>query len=432
MSALVIESPEVFERFLQPSRYKGAHGGRGSGKSHFFASQLVARCVRHKGHRVLCGRQVQKSLKESAMQLVKSKIESLKAPGFRVLNDHIETPGGGVIIFQGLAEHTAETIKSYEGFDIFWLEEAHTLTERTVEIIRPTLRNDNSELWFSWNRRRKSDPVDRLLTGANPPPRAIVIKANWRDNPWFPTVLEEERRYDEEHHPDTYQHVWEGDYAGVHKGAYYAQALTAAQLQGRVGHVAADPLVQVRAFWDLGISDATAIWVAQFVGKTINVLDYIEGEGQALSYYVSELRARGWGEALCVLPHDGARRDSVQAIKFEDHLKDAGFKTKTIANQGQGAARLRVEAARRMFPRMWFNAATTEAGREALGAYHERRDDKRDVGLGPEHDWASNGADAFGLMAVAFEGPKTASETPRTVWTTASDQGAQGTAWLGS
>lgn len=405
--ALRAKHAEAFWPFHAPSRYKGAYGGRGSGKSHEFAGNIILRCADVSGTRVLCGRQVQKSLKESAKRLIEDKIEALKAPGFRILNDRIETPGNGVIVFQGLADHTADSLKSYEGFDIFWTEEAHTITQRSLDIMRPTLRKPGSELWFSWNPRRKSDPVNQLLRGPNAKELdAIVIEANWRDNPWFPDVLKAERLFDEQHSPDTYQHVWEGDYAGVHKGAYYAQSLSEAQRTGRIGIVPRDPLMQVRAFWDLGVADATAIWIAQFVGKTINVLDYLEGEGQPLSYYVQELRSRGYGDALCVLPHDGAHRDSVTAIKFEDHLKDAGFKVQTVSNQGSGAARLRIEAARRLFPAIWFNQATTEAGREALGAYHERRDDDREIGLGPEHDWASHGADAFGLMCVAYEEPR--------------------------
>lgn len=268
-----------------------------------------------------------------------------------------------------------------------WVEEAQTITQRSLDILRPTLRKPDSELWFTWNPRRKTDPVDKLFRGPNPPPGAIIVNANWNDNKWFPGVLETERLYDLAHNSATYEHVWEGAYATIVSGAYYAQALAQAASEARICQLAADPLPEIKAAWDLGVGDATAIWIAQFIGKQIWFLDYIEGEGQPLSYYVQELRDRGWDKALCILPHDGAHRDAVSAIRFEDHLKDAGFKTKTIANQGQGAARLRIEAMRRLFPRMWFDQDKTESGREALGAYHERRNDDREVGLGPEHDW---------------------------------------------
>lgn len=431
--SLRIDTAEVFEPLLHQARYKGAWGGRGSGKSHFFAELAVERCILHKGSRILCGRQVQKSLKESAMQLVKDKIDKLNAPGFEVMRDYIKTPGGGVIIFQGLAEHTADSIKSYEGFHTFWIEEAHTISEHSLGIMRPTLRAADSELWFSWNPRRRTDPVDALLRGPNAKELgAVVVQANWRDNPWFPSVLEDERLYDVAHSADTYEHVWEGAYATIHKGAYFAPGLSDAQREGRISFVARDPNMQIRTFWDLGRRDATAVWVAQFIGKSINVIDYIEGEGQPPSYYFQELRERGYRSCMVCLPHDGARigPDNASGLSYEDQARQAGFDVQTVANQGQGAAMLRVNAVRRLLPQIWFNAKTTEAGREALGAYHEKRDEKREVGLGPDHDWSSHAADAFGLMCIAYEEPKLKREGPpeRRVYTV-QDGGA---AWMGS
>ncbi len=418
----------------EPVRYKGAHGGRGSGKSHDRAEAIVEHCSTFDAQRILCCRQVQKSLRESAMQLIRDKIDQLHAPGFEVLNTVIRTPGDGVIVFEGLQTHNADTIKSYEAFDIAWAEEAHKLKQGPLDLLRPTIRKPGSQLWFTWNPTRKSDPVDKFFRGENARERIdagrlVTVEANWKDNPWFPTDLDADRLDDQRNAPETYDHKWEGAYATIVQGAYYAEALVSAQRQGRVTPLTPDPLCEIKAAWDLGVSDATAIWIAQFVGKQIWLLDYIEGEGQPLSYYVQELRNRGWDKALCILPHDGAHRDAVSAIRFEDHLKDAEFKTKTIANQGQGAARLRIEALRRLFPRMWFDAAKTEAGREALGAYHERRNDDREVGLGPEHDWASHGADAAGLLAIAYEEPRAHIPRPeprvRTI-----ESGSASTAWM--
>jgi len=149
-----------------------------------------------------------------------------------------------------------------------------------------------------------------------------------------------------------------------------------------------------------------AIWIVQWVGQEIRVLDYIEGVGQVLAYYLDILRQRGWDKALCILPHDGVNENNITGKRYEQHLRDAGFDVTIVKNQGRGAAMMRVEAVRRLFPQIWFNEATTEAGREALGFYHERKDEARNVGLGPEHDWSSHGADAFGLMCVAYEQPK--------------------------
>ena len=394
---------------MEPSRYKGAWGGRGSGKSHFFAGLMVETALRQRGFRGLCGREVQKSLKESAKRLIEDKLGEHglgEAQGFKVFREVIETPGGGAIMFQGLQDHTAESIKSFEGIDVFWGEEAQSLSTRSMELLRPTIRKDGSELWFSWNPRRKTDPVDKLLRGETLPTGSTVVRANWSDNPWFPSVLDQERRDCLTSNADQYAHIWEGDYAGVLTGAYYAKHLAEAKEQGRVGVVARDPVMTVRAVWDIGFRDACAIWIVQYVGREIRVLDYYEAVGQPLAAHLHWLRTNGYGEALCVLPHDGAHADAATGIRFEDHIRAAGFQCDTVPNQGKGAAMKRIEATRRLFPSIWFNAATTRGGIDALGWYHERQDETRNIGLGPNHDWASHAADAFGLACVAYEMPK--------------------------
>jgi len=408
LSVLTIPTAEVFLPLLEPARDKGAWGGRGSGKSHFFAGLLIEDSLANKGLLSACIREVQKSLKDSAKRLIEAKLAEHnlgEADGFKVFREVIETPGDGQIIFQGMQDHTAESIKSLEGFRRAWVEEAQTLSQRSVGLLRPTIRAEGSELWWSWNPRRKNDPVDLMLRGANKPTGAVVIRANWSDNPWFPSVLEQERLDTLRNQPEQYDHIWEGGYATVLDGAYYAQALAEARQQKRIGRVAKDPLMQVRAFWDIGVRDATAIWIAQFVGRSIMVLDYYEAVGQPLSAHLEWLRSNGYAKALCVLPHDGNQADQVTAVRFEDHIAAAGFDVETIENQGKGAAMKRVEAARRLFPSIWFNEATCQAGLDALGWYHEKKDEARNVGLGPEHDWASHGADAFGLMCVAHELP---------------------------
>jgi len=371
---------------------------------------LVERCLAEPGLSAVCIREVQKTLAQSSKRLIESKIADLGlGSSFSILNDKIETESGGLIIFQGMQDHTAESIKSLEGFKIAWVEEAQTLSARSLTLLRPTIRMQESELWFSWNPRRKSDSVDEFLR-ANKPADAVVVKSNWRDNPWFPDVLEQERKLDLERYPERYGHIWEGEYATATEGAYFAALLAKAKAEQRIGKVAADPLLPLRAFWDLGGSgataDAMAIWVVQWVNQQILVLDYIEGIGQVLAYYVNELRSRGYQKAICHLPHDGVNENNITGKQYKDHLSEAGFNVPLpTPNQGRGAAMMRVEAARRIFPKCWFNDTTTEAGRDALGYYHERKDDARNVGLGPEHDWSSHAADAFGLMAICYEEP---------------------------
>ena len=409
MSTLQIRTARAFRPLLDPARYKGAYGGRGSGKSHFFGELLVERCLHIPGTNAVCIREVQKDLAHSAKKLVEDKIQALGVgERFDVTQKDIRTPGGGVIIFQGMQDHTAESIKSLEGFHVAWVEEAQTLSRRSLTLLRPTLRAEGSELWFSWNPRRKADAVDEFMRGGKTP-GAVSVRANWRDNPWFPGVLEEERKLDLKRYADRYDHIWEGDYAKAFEGAYFSASLSEAKAQGRIGKVSADPLLPIRAFFDLGGSgasaDAMAIWIVQFVGQEIRVLDYIEGIGQVLGYYVAELRQRGYQKALCFLPHDGVNENNITGKRYEDHLRDAEFDVTVIKNQGKGAAMMRVEAVRRVFPKIWFNEQTTESGRDALGYYHERKDDDRNVGMGPEHDWSSHCADAFGLMAIAYEEP---------------------------
>jgi phage terminase large subunit len=278
------------------------------------------------------------------------------------------------------------------------------MAAKSLMLLRPTVRKPGSQIWASWNARLRTDPIDALLRGDEVPTGAVVVQANWRDNPWFTPELEQERLDCLRMNPEQYDHIWEGGYLSIAEGAYFARQL--AEAKDRIGHVAPDPLMEYRAFWDIGTRDACAIWVAQFVGREIRVLDYYEAVGQPLATHLNWLRERGYGSALCVLPHDGENVNHITAEKFADHITAAGFRTQTIKNQGKGAAMKRVEAARRLFPSIWFNAETTDAGRAALGWYHEKRDDQRNVGLGPEHDWSSHGADAFGLMCVAYEEPR--------------------------
>jgi phage terminase large subunit len=413
LSTLQIPTADVFRPLLEPARNKAAWGGRGSGKSHFFADLLIEDSLRDRGMRSVCIREVQKSLKDSAKRLLEDKLQEHRlgeADGFKVFREVIQTPGDGVITFQGMQDHTAESIKSLEGFGRAWVEEAQTLSARSLSLLRPTIRADGSQLWFSWNPRRKNDPVDMMFRGLSPPSSATVVRANWSDNPWFPAVLDQERLDCLNGQPDQYDHIWEGGYATVTEGAYYAACLADAKAKGRIGHVAADPLMTYRAIFDIGgtgaKADAVAIWIAQYVGREIRCLNYYEAVGQPLATHVNWLRDNGYGKALIVLPHDGTTNDKVYDVSYESAFRDAGFEVNVIPNQGKGAASMRIEAARRLFPSIWFNANTTQGGIDALGWYHERKDEARNIGLGPEHDWSSHGADAFGLMCVAYEAPK--------------------------
>ena len=224
MSGTALQMPvaEVMAPLLEKSRYKGAYGGRGSLKSHFFAELGVERSILDRGLRMVCIREVQKSLKESAKRLIEDKIKRFELESSFVMNkESIATPGGGIIMFQGMTDHTAESIKSLEGFDIAWVEEAQTLSARSLEYLRPTIRKEGSELWFSWNPRDRNDPVDQLFRGMSPPKDSIIVNPTYKDNPWFPQVMEEERSYDELYNRERYAHVWLGDYEPAAIGAIW-------------------------------------------------------------------------------------------------------------------------------------------------------------------------------------------------------------------
>ena len=195
MSILQIPTARVFAPLFKPSRYKAAHGGRGSGKTHFFGEHLIRRCLAEPGLRSVCIREVQKSIKESSKRLIEDKIRKFNlGTYFDVQENQIKTPGDGLIIFTGMQNHTAESIKSLEGYKIAWPDEAQALSQRSLDILRPTMRGD-AEIWFSWNPRSAKDPVDSLMRSGEPPPRSIVVEANWHDNPWFPDDLREEMEY---------------------------------------------------------------------------------------------------------------------------------------------------------------------------------------------------------------------------------------------
>ena len=214
-SRLEIRCPEVFAPLLtapKNARYLGAHGGRGSGKSHFFAELAIFRSLVSKTD-IVCIRENQKSLAQSCKKLLEIKIESLNAGAyFEVLDAKIRSKSGGQIIFEGMQNHTVESIKSLEGFSVAWVEEAQSLSQKSLDLLRPTIRLDDSQLWFSWNPRLSTDPIDVLLRGEYPPPDAYVVQANYRDNPWFPSVLKAEMEYDRSRDPDKYCHVWLGEY----------------------------------------------------------------------------------------------------------------------------------------------------------------------------------------------------------------------------
>jgi phage terminase large subunit len=418
MSAQSIELPEkLIPVFSGEALYRGAWGGRGSAKSRSFAKMAAVHGLRcsmaNQSGVIVCGREFQNSLDESSMAEIKAAIQSEPwlLAHYEIGEKYVRTKDGRIdFTFVGLRRNI-ESVKSTARIRLLWVDEAEQVSEIAWQKTIPTVREDGSEIWVTWNPERRASATHQRFR-EDPPANSKIIRVNWRDNPWFPAVLEQIRAEDEAKRPDFYHHIWEGDFATSVVGSYFAALLKEAELEGRIGHVSKDPLLPVRAYVDIGgtgaRSDAYAMVLCQFVGRgEVRVLDAYESVGEPLAVHLEWLREKGYGKANIYLPHDGATHDRVYEVSFESAFRQAGFNTEVIPNQGRGAARARIEAARRLFPSIWFNEETTGPFREALAWYHERKsEDVRDVGLGPLHDWSSHSADCFGLMAVAYEAPR--------------------------
>lgn len=372
---------------------------------------------------ILCARQFMNSLEDSSLEEVKRAIESEPwlLDYYDLGDKYIKSRDGRInFTFAGLDRNIA-SIKSKGRLLLCWVDEAEPVTDEAWLTLIPTLREEgtdwNAELWVTWNPKRKTAPVEgRFRLSSDPLTK--VVELNWRDNPRFPDKLERDRKRDMAERPDQYGHIWEGEYVTALAGAYFAQQLTQAKAEKRIGFVPADPLMTIRLWADIGGTGAKAdnfvFWAGQFIGREIRLLNHYEQQGQPIASHLNWLRSQGYtpDKAQIWLPHDGDTQDKVNDVSYRSAFEQAGYVVTVVPNQGKGAAILRVEAMRRLFPSMWFNEATTQAGIDALGWYHAKQDEKRGIDLGPEHDWASHSADAAGLMAVAYELPANRPEQP--------------------
>jgi phage terminase large subunit len=406
-----VSLPEVFSGLFKPYRYKAFHGGRGSAKSHSFATALVIMAAQ-RPMRVLCAREIQKSIKDSVKQLIDDKIAEC---GLGHLYDSIETEirgkNGSLFLFAGLKSNP-DSIKSMEGLDVAWVEEAARISQRSLDLLKPTLRADGSEIWFSWNPESEFDPVDQLFRSGELPPRALVKEVSWRDNPWFPNVLREEMEFDYRVNPEKASHIWDGAYLTFVEGSYYGKWL--ADLKAKpVPQITDVPAVDgepVETWWDLGHSDATAIWFVQPHGQQFRILDYYENNGVGLEHYANEILTKPYKYSRHVLPHDAEAHELGTNLTRVETLRRLMPKH-MMAIAPRQSVDDGINASRELLPRCWFDKIKCNAGLKALAAYHEKIDDVRRVGLGPLHDWASHGADAFRYGALMW---RTAKPTPKT------------------
>lgn len=405
MSILLGEVPRAFQPLLVPKRYKGAKGGRGGAKSHFFAEQLIIRCVSRET-RAVCVREVQNSIRDSVRQLLIDKINKFRlAHDFELLEREIRCKStGSLIIFRGMQEYNADNIKSLEGYDIAWVEEAQNLSGRSLKMLRPTIRKDGSELWFSWNPRHKFDPVDELFRTNAKDPDFICIAVGWRDNPWFPESLRKDMERDYANDPVNAEHVWGGGYEVIAQGAYYAKEMSAAKAGNRITRVPYDPKLKVATAWDLGVDDATAIWFVQQLALEVRIIDYYEHSGVGLDHYAKVLSEKPYAYSDHLLPHDAKVKELGTGKSRVETLISLGIRPTVVPVQSVEDG---INAARLLLPRCWFDEIQCEKGIDALRLYRREYDEElRTFRAKPLHDWTSHAADAFRYLALGLKPPQ--------------------------
>lgn len=416
-TTLRLQIPEKLVPVFQgEADVRGSYGGRGSAKTRTFAKMTAVRAhmwdMAGRSGQILCGRQYMNSLADSSLEEIKAAIlsEPLLMPHFDIGEKYIKTRSGRIYYsFTGL-DRSLDSIKSKARILLGWVDEAEPVTDEAWVKLIPTLREEDSELWATWNPESERAPAHKRFRAVKDP-RYKVVEMNWRDNPWFPEKLNRDRLRDKRDRPDQYDHIWEGSFATVIEGAYYARLLEDAKREGRVTKVGRDPHAIVRLFADIGGTGAKAdsfvFWAVQFVGKAINVLDYYEAVGQPIGAHLRWLRERRYvpGDASIWLPHDGDNNERTIDWNYATAFREAGYDVEVVPNQGKGAAKMRVEAGRRRLPFCWFNDEPTKPGRGCLAHYHEKKHKETGALLGPEHGWSSHAADAFGMMCQVYEPP---------------------------
>jgi|TARA_R110001583_G_scaffold39630_2_gene126826 phage terminase large subunit len=405
----------VFNPFLKHSRYKAAFGGRGSGKSHDRGSALILWAYKEP-IRFVCIREIQKDLKQSVKQLLEDKIRAFGlGTYFDVVQNEIRGANGSLIIFKGMNDYNADSIKSLENYDGAWVEEAHTFSQRSLDLLRPTFRKESSEIWFTWNPTDEFDAVDKFIRGPSPPLDSIVVDVDYTRNPWFPDVLRKEMAEDRNRDPVKAAHVWDGEYMSAPEGAYFAAIMADLNHKARIGIVPHDPNLEVHVSWDLGNGPNMVAWFSQWVNREILIIDHLEGDEEARNegwpWYVRKLREKKYLYAPLILPHDARPAQRVTGKGDEQALRDFGFETVIVPRMDKGEA---VKLSQRVLPICRFDSERCKQGIKALKHYQPNYDEKMRIDRGPKPNWASHHADAFRHLAQRYETPKElAAKRPR-------------------
>jgi len=408
---VIAEFPESLQFLFERHRFKVPFGGRAGAKSWNIARALALISVqpeilwpgRTEGPLILCARETMKSLKDSVHKLLCDQIRALGLQDFfEVQKAEIRNRRGGAFIFAGLRLNV-DNIKSLEGCDIVWVEEAQTVSKTSWDKLIPTVRKPGSEIWVSFNPElAKDDTYQRFVV--HPSPRAKVVKVNWRDNPWLSDESRAEMEELRETDPDGYNHIWEGCPRSTLEGAIYAAQLRAADAEQRITRVPHNPELPVHTFWDLGIADAMSIWCVQAVGREYHLIDFIEGTGKAIPEYLKILQSKPYVYGTDYLPHDARARELGTGKSVEELMRRSGRRVQIVPQLSIVDG---INAARTIFPLCWFDEAKCADGIQSLRHYtFEKDEDTGQLKSKPKHDEHSHAADAFRMFAVGIKTPK--------------------------
>lgn len=404
------EVARAFEPLLPPRRYKGAFGGRGGAKSHFFAEGMVLQCFAAET-RAVCVREVQLSLADSVHQLLVDKIHKFNlASYFTITERYISASTGSHIIFRGMNSYTAETIKSLEGYDLAWVEEAQTLSQHSLNLLRPTIRKPGSEIWASWNPRHRTDPMDVFFRKRPlPPDQMISVMVNWRDNPWFPEVLEKDRVADMIADPEQAEHVWEGAY-GATQGAILARLVDRAEREGRI-HDEVDfdprgPGIEITS--DIGFRDTATWWFWQRRLGGFVLVDAMGDSGVDADDWAVVLSARcrdrGYRLDKIWLPKDAKARTMASKHSVQDRFRKF-FGPAMVKIVPKTSVADRINAGRTIIKMCHFHKTNCEAGLEHLRAWQfEYNPETEAFSREPLHDAHSHWGDGFSYGAQVMQG----------------------------
>jgi phage terminase large subunit len=394
--------PDALQFLFEPQRYKIVHGGRGGSKSWGIARALLILGA-SKSLRILCAREMQTSIAQSVHKLLKDQVTALGLESFYEVQQYvIKGRNGTEFTFHGL-KHNIANIKSVEGTDICWVEEAQTVSKTSWDTLIPTVRKEGSEIWISFNPSLEADETYQRFV-VKPPTNSVVRRINWTDNPWFPDVLRQEMEDLKARDYDAYLTVWEGHCKQTLDGAIYANEVRAATIEERFTRVPYEQSKPVHTFWDLGRADKTAIWFAQIVGFEFRLIDYYENQGHALAHYLKHLQSKPYVYGDTWLPHDADNELLASERTIAQQARAAGYKVRITPKSSIVDG---INAARTVFSSCWFDNDKCADGLQCLRNYRYEVDpDTQQYSTKPLHDWASHGADAFRYFAVALKEPK--------------------------